>query len=212
MHHPFRINRIQRIDTVEEGAVAGRPAPSIHDKPKPKGKDDKGKGKGKRPGSRARSGTPRPSGPVTRSAYIMPVNRYPVAVEGAHNSLQPKHYTVIFDVLRAVQYGAVFSPAVGKKGNFRGNYVTSAIPANSIVQIRTGNGQVLNPNTLGTGVWHSKGPTDIPSNMPTIKVSGRAEMPSLEIYHAQLSLAEKVDGRGKFEMSRHFRRDIWMSR
>ena len=85
-------------DTVEEGAVAGRPAPSIHDKPKPKGKgkkeDEKGKGKGKRPGTRGRSGTPVPSGPVTRSAYIMPVNRYPVAVEGALNSLQDKHYSV----------------------------------------------------------------------------------------------------------------------
>ena len=64
-------------DTIEEGVVAARPAPSIQDKPKGKGKDDeKGKGKGKRAGSRARSGTPVPSGPATRSAYIMPVNRY----------------------------------------------------------------------------------------------------------------------------------------
>ena len=40
-------------DTIEEGVVAGRQAPSIQDKPKGKGKkdDDKGKGKGKRPGS-----------------------------------------------------------------------------------------------------------------------------------------------------------------
>ena len=120
----------------------------------------------------------------------MPVNRYPVAVEGTHNSLQTKHYTVVFDVLRAVQYGAVFSPAVNKAGQPRGNYVTSGIPANSIVQIRTGHGQVLNPSTLGTAEWHSRGPSDIPSNMPTIKVTGRAETPPLEIHHAQLSKAE----------------------
>ena len=51
-------------DTIEEGVVAGRPAPSIHDKPKNKGKkdDEKGKGKGKRCGSRGRSGTLVPFG------------------------------------------------------------------------------------------------------------------------------------------------------
>ena len=172
-------------DTIEEGVVTGRPAPSIQDKPKGKGKnDEKGKGKGK---GRPRSGTPVPSGPVTRSAYIMPTNRYPVAVEGVHNTMHSKHYAVVFDVLRAVQYGTVFSPAVNKQGNPRGSYVTSGIPANAIVQIKTGNGQVINPNSLGTAVWDSKGPSDVPNNMPTIKVTGRAEMPSLEIYHAQLS-------------------------
>ena len=96
-------------DTIEEGVVVGRPAPSIHEKPKGKGKEDekgKGKGKGRRAGSRPRSGTPVPTGPVTRSAYIMPINRYPVAVEGAHMPFQSKHYSVVFDVLRAVQYGA----------------------------------------------------------------------------------------------------------
>ena len=106
-------------DAIEEGVVAGRPAPSIHDKPKGKRKEDekaKGKGKGKRAGSRPRSGTPVPTGPVTRSAKIMPTNRYPVAVEGAHMALQSKHYSVVVDVLRAVQYGAVFSPAVTKTG------------------------------------------------------------------------------------------------
>ena len=175
-------------ETIEEGVVAGRRAPSIHEKGKGKGKkgDDKGKGKGNnRPRSRGRSG------PVTRSAYIMPGNRYPVAMEGAHTALQPKHYTVIFDVLRAVQYGAVFSAAVNKAGQPRGQYVTSGIPANAIVQIRTGNGQVLNPNTLGMSEWHSSAPVDVQSNTPTIKVTGRAEMPSLEIYHAQLSKAEQ---------------------
>ena len=180
-------------DTIEEGVVAGRPAPSIQDKPKGNGKGDekgRGKGKGRRPGSRPRSGTPVPSGPVTRSAYIMPTNRYPVAVEGVQNTFQSKHYAVVFDVLRAVQYGTVFSPAVSKSGDIRGNYVTSGIPANAIVQIKTGNGQVVNPNTLGTSLWTSKGPSDVPNNMPTIKVTGRAEMPSLEIYHAQLSPAE----------------------
>ena len=175
-------------DTIEEGVVAGRPAPSIQNKPKGKGKDDeKGKGKGK---GRPRSGTPVPSGPVTRSAYIMPTNRYPVAVEGVQNTFHSKHYAVVFDVLRAVQYGTVFSPAVNREGIPRGNYVTSGIPANAIVQIKTGNGQVVNPNTLGTATWHSDGPRDVPNNMPTIKVTGRAEMPSLEIHHAQLSPSE----------------------
>ena len=176
-------------DTIEEGVVAGRPAASIHEKPKGKGKEDekgKGKGKGKRAGSRPRSGTPVPTGPVTRSAYIMPTNRYPVAVEGVHMPYQSKHQSVVFDLLRAVQYGAVFSPP----GDPRGNSVTSGIPANAIVQIKTGNGQVINPNTLGTAEWHSNGPSEAPNNMPTIKVTGRAEMPSLEIYHAQLSPAE----------------------
>ena len=146
-------------DTIEEGVVTGRPAPSIQEKPKGKGKnDEKGKGKGK---GRPRSGTPVPSGPVTRSAYIMPTNRYPVAVEGVHNTIHSKHYAVVFDVLRAVQYGTVFSPAVNKQGNPRGSYVTSGIPANAIVQIKTGNGQVINPNSLGTAVWDSNGPSDV---------------------------------------------------
>ena len=48
-------------DTIEEGVVTGRPAPSIQEKPKGKGKnDEKGKNKGK---GRPRSGTPVPSGP-----------------------------------------------------------------------------------------------------------------------------------------------------
>ena len=53
---------------------------------------------------------------------IMLVNRYPAAVSGAYNSRNDNHYTVIFDVLRAVQYGAVFSPAVDNKGNHRGQH------------------------------------------------------------------------------------------
>ena len=175
-------------DTIEEGVVAGRPALSIHEKPKGKGKnDDKGKGKGK---GRPRSGTPVPSGPVTRSAYIMPTDRYLVASEGVHNTAHSKHYAVVFDVMRAVQYGTVFSPAVNTAGIERGSYVTSGIPANAIVQIKTGNGQVINPNSLGTSIWDSKGPGDVQTNAPTIKVTGRAEMPSLEIYHAQLSPQE----------------------
>ena len=39
-----------------------------------------------------------------------------MAVSGSHTSLNDKHHAVIFDVLRAVQYGAVFSPAVDKTG------------------------------------------------------------------------------------------------
>ena len=77
--------------------------------------------------------------------------------------------------MRAVQYGTVFSPAVNASGIERGSYVTSGIPANAIVQIKTGNGQVINPNSLGTPIWDSKGPSDVPNNA------------SLEIYHAQLS-------------------------
>ena len=76
-------------DTIEEGVVTGRPAPSIHEKPKGKGKnDEKGKGKGK---GRPRSGTPVPSGPVTRSAYITPTNRYISSCSGGctqHHSQQ----------------------------------------------------------------------------------------------------------------------------
>ena len=70
--------------------------------------------------------------------------------------------------------------------------MTSGIPTNSIVQIRTSHGQVLDPNTLGKAEWDSRGPVDIPSSMPTIKVSGRAEMPSLETCHAQLSPEESL--------------------
>ena len=186
--------------------------------PKGKGKEDekgKGKGKGRRAGSRPRSGTPVPTGPVTRAAYIMPINRYPVAVEGGHMSYQSKHYSVVFDVLRAVQYGAVFSPAVNKAGDPRGNYVTSGIPANAIVQIKTGNGQVINPNTLGTAEWHSNGPSEVPDNMPTIKVTGRAEMPivgNISCSAVACLQLKTVDGQGHFGMSKPSRKDISMNR
>ena len=75
-------------DALEEGVIVARPAPSIQEKPKKgKGKDKKGseknKGQGRRADSRGRSGTPVPSSIPTRSAYIMPVNRYPVAVSAA---------------------------------------------------------------------------------------------------------------------------------
>ena len=94
---------------MEEGVIIARPAPSIHEKPKAKGKgkdkkgNEKNKGRGRRADSRGRSATPGPPSIPTRSAYIMPVNRYPVAVSGAYDSLNDKHCTVIFDVLRAVQ-------------------------------------------------------------------------------------------------------------
>ena len=38
------------------------------------------------------------------SAYIMPMNRYPVAVGGAYDALNTSQYSVVFDILRAVQY------------------------------------------------------------------------------------------------------------
>ena len=81
----------------------------------------------------------------------------------------------------------MFSPAVDKAGNFRSYHTTSGIPANAIVQIRTTKGQALNPNTLGTSDWESSCPMAIPGNMPTIRITGRTEVPSLEIYHAALS-------------------------
>ena len=45
-----------------------------------------------------------------RSAFIMPSNRYPVMLEGVHAPEQNATYTVIFDVVRAVQHGAILSP------------------------------------------------------------------------------------------------------
>ena len=51
------------------------------------------------------------------------------------------------------RHGAAFSLAMDKNGNERGFYITSGIPANAIVQIRTSLGQCLNHNTLGTNSW-----------------------------------------------------------
>ena len=57
-------------------------------------------------------------------------------------------------MLRPVQYGTLFSPAVDIAGNPRGYDITSGIAANAIVQIKTGNGQIINPNSLGTVDLH----------------------------------------------------------
>ena len=48
----------------------------------------------------------------------------------------------------------------------------------------------MNPNTMGTKNWDSSGPKTIPKNPPMIRITGRSEMPSLEVYHAWLSPAE----------------------
>ena len=91
---------------------------------------------------------------------------------------------------RAVQYGAAFSIAVDQEKEIRDNYVTSGIPANAIVQIRTSLGQCVNHNTLGTGDWdYMTGREAYPSD-PTLRISVRAEMPSLEIFHEDLSSQE----------------------
>ena len=121
-------------DTLEDGVIVARPAPSIHDKPKPKDqkRNEKGKGRGKRADSKGRSQTPGRPPVTTRSACIMPTNRYPVAVSGTYNALNDEHYSVFFDVLRAVQSGAVFSPAIDKAGSLRGYHVTSRISANAM--------------------------------------------------------------------------------
>ena len=66
-------------------------------KAKGKGKDTKRKSKGKRSESKGRSLTPGRPTSTTRSAYTMPMNRYPVAIGGTHTSLNDKHYSVIFD-------------------------------------------------------------------------------------------------------------------
>ena len=91
---------------------------------------------------------------------------------------------------RPVQYGAAFSLAVDKEKEIRGSYVTSGIPANAIVQIRTSLGQCVNHNTLGTSKWDHGTGRDLEPNDPTIRITGRAEMPSLEIYHEDLSKQE----------------------
>ena len=91
---------------------------------------------------------------------------------------------------RAVQYGAAFSPAVDLQNDERGYYVTSGIPANAIVQIRTSLGQCVNHNTLGTNNWEYLSGRAVSPADPTIRITGRSEMPSLEIYHEDLSRQE----------------------
>ena len=135
--------QVEDCDDMEDetGAIRASEAPSIKNRPDPK-----------KQGSRQQSESPgRPGG--TRAAYLMPAYRYPIAVEGAHHPTRPQDYSVIINVRRAIQYGVAFSPAVDLQNDERGHYVTSGIPANAIVQIRTNIGQCVNHNTLGTGNW-----------------------------------------------------------
>ena len=88
----------------ESGAIRAREPHAIRDKPKG---NPKVKGKGKKSGSKGRSNTPGRLVVATRAAYIMPPNRYPVMTSGARNPLKPTHYSVVFDVTRAVPHGAV---------------------------------------------------------------------------------------------------------
>ena len=173
------VAQVEEYDELDDdlGAIRAQQASSIKQKPDPKKK-------------RQTSGSPGKPGGGTRSAYLMPANRYPIAVPGAHHPTKPEHYSVIINVKRAVQYGAAFSLAVDKEKEIRGNYVTSGIPANAIVQIRTSMGQCVDHNTLGTDKWdHMKG-REVEPNDPTVKITGRAETPSLEIYHEDLSKQE----------------------
>ena len=172
--------QVEDYDDMEDetGAIRASEAPSIKNKPDPK-----------KHGSRQQSDSPgRPSS--TRAAYIMPAYRYPIAVEGAHHPTRPQDYSVIINVRRAVQYGAAFSSAVDLQNDERGHYVTSGIPANAIVQIRTNLGQCVNHNTLGTSTWEYLSGRPVSPINPTLRITGRAEMPSLEIYHEDLSRQE----------------------
>ena len=68
--------------------------------------------------------------------------------------------------------------------------MTSGIPANAIAQSRTNIGQCVNHNSLGTGTWDYLTGRQVNPNDPTIRITGRSEMPSLEIYHEDLSRQE----------------------
>ena len=163
----------------ESGAIRAQEAPSIKEKQVPKGK-----------GKRQASASPGKPGGGTRAAYLMPAYRYPIAVPGAHHPAKSEHYSVIINVKRAVQYGAAFSTAVDKEKEIRGSYVTSGIPANAIVQIRTSIGECVNHNSLGTNNWDYLSGREVYPTDPTVRISGRSEMPSLEIYHEDLSRQE----------------------
>ena len=172
---------IEEYDELDDdsGAIRAQEAPSIKQKPDPKGK-----------GKRSTSGSPGKPGGGTRAAYLMPAYRYPIAVPGAHHPSKPEHYSVIINVKRAVQYGTAFSLAVDQEKEIRGSCVTSGIPANAIVQIRTSVGQCVNHNSLGTSQWDYMTGREVHPSDPTFRISGRSEMPSLEIYHEDLSTQE----------------------
>ena len=89
----------------------------------------------------------------------------------------------------------------------RGYYVTSGIPANAIVQIRTSLGQYVNHNSLGTmNREYFSGRSADPSD-PTLRITGRAEMPSLEIYHEDLSRQELQVWNRPVAEAQHFSED-----
>ena len=173
------VTHVEEYDELDDdlGAIRAQEAPSIKQKPDPRKK-------------RQTSGSPGKPGGGTRAAYLMPAYRYPIAVPGAHHPAKPEHYSVIINVKRAVQYGAAFSLAVDKAKEIRGSYVTSGIPANAIVQIRTSVGQCVDHNSLGTDKWDHMTGREVEPNDPTLRITGRSEMPSLEIYHEDLSKQE----------------------
>ena len=84
----------------ESGGVRAKESPGIKDKAEQK-----------KSGQRQQSESPGKSTGYTRATYIMPSYRYPIAVEGACYPSKLQHYSVIINVKRAVQYGAIFSPA-----------------------------------------------------------------------------------------------------
>ena len=155
----------------DSGAIRAQEAPSIKEKQVPKGK-----------GKRQASASPGKPGGGTRAAYLMPAYRYPIAVPGAHHPAKPEHYSVIINVKRAVQHGAAFSTAVDKEKEIRGSYVTSGIPANAIVQIRTSVGQCVNHNSLGTDSWDFLTGREVDPGAPTLRIS-ETRIEGMESFH-----------------------------
>ena len=82
------VAHVEEYDELDDdsGAIRALEAPSIKQKPDPKGK-----------GKRQASGSPGKPGGGTRAAYLMPANRYLIAVPGAHHSAKPDHYSVIMN-------------------------------------------------------------------------------------------------------------------
>ena len=164
---PLHLEEFEDMDD-ESGATRATEAPLIRNKPDPKK-------------SRQRQQSESPGKPGnTRAAYIMPAYRYPIAVEGIFHPSKPQHYSVFINIKRAIQYGAAFSPAVDLEHEERGQHVTSGIPAKAIVQIRTNLGQCVNHNSLGTNNWEYFSGRPVTPADPTVQITGRAEMPSLE--------------------------------
>ena len=154
----------------ESGAIKARPALSIKEKAKPKAK-----GKTQRAGSAGRSNTSGKPAVATRSAFIMPSNKYPILVEGARDPQNTFHYVVIIDGMWAVQYGSIFSSAGWFKASRR----------RPLCDLRHSSWcHPANWNLIVT-VFGPK-----PTMPTTISTTGRSEMPSLKCYHADLSPLE----------------------